>query len=68
MAFADDVQAFFPDVDGAPMNVVAVWYGESSPAVAEYGGSQKLLEAFLSTMNVWPARVDAAASFRASAP
>jgi hypothetical protein len=37
------------------MTVVAVWRGESAPAVTPNGGSQRLLEAFLSTMAVWPA-------------
>lgn len=50
--FEDDVQAFF--TSGDRMVVVAVWWGESRPAVAPYGGSRRLLEAFLSTMCVWP--------------
>jgi hypothetical protein len=29
--------------------------GESDPAVAGYGGALRLLEAFLSIMEVWPA-------------
>lgn len=37
------------------MTIVAVWQGESAPSVAPYGGAQRLLEAFLSTMAVWPA-------------
>ena len=37
------------------MTVVAVWRGESDPSVAPYGGAQRLLEGFLSTMQVWPA-------------
>jgi hypothetical protein len=52
--FEDDVMAFF--TGGAPGNnmvVVAVWWGESATAVAPYGGSQRLLEAFLRTMDVW---------------
>lgn len=53
--FEEDVLAFFTGggVDDN-MIVVAVWRGESDPAVAPYGGSQRLLEAFLSTMCVWP--------------
>lgn len=48
------VEAFFTGGDyGDRMVVVAVWWAESAPAVAPYGGAQKLLEAFLSTMNVW---------------
>jgi len=55
VAFKDDVQAFFTNGSpGAPMVVVAVWWAESAPAVAPYGGSRRLLEAFLSTMCVWP--------------
>ncbi len=66
--FDNDVQAFFTNGgDGAPMTVVVVWWGDSEPAVAPYGGSRRLLEAFLSTssmsdasnsgaaMAVWPA-------------
>jgi hypothetical protein len=56
--FQNDVQAFFTGgTPGADMVVVAVWWGESAPAVASYGGSQRLLEAFLSTMAVWPESV-----------
>jgi hypothetical protein len=55
--FNYDVQAFFTGgiYDADAMTVVAVWRGESAPEVARYGGSQRLLEAFLSTMQVWPA-------------
>ena len=54
--FKDDVQAFFSGGIYAQdaMTVVAVWRRESSRFVASYGGSQRLLEAFLSTMEVWP--------------
>jgi hypothetical protein len=54
--FENDVQAFFSGGIYAQdaMTVVAVWRGESSPFVARYGGSRRLLEAFLSTMDVWP--------------
>ena len=53
--FDDDVQAFFtPEDVGSPITVVAVWWGESAPATQSYGGSRKLLEAFLLTMNVRP--------------
>jgi len=54
--FKDDVQAFFSGGIYAQdaMTVVAVWRPESSRFVASYGGSQRLLEAFLSTMEVWP--------------
>jgi hypothetical protein len=51
--FTDDVQAFFTGgIYGDRMVVVAVWWGESQPAVAPYGGARRLLEAFLLTMHV----------------
>jgi hypothetical protein len=53
--FADDVQAFVPGLDDGEITVVAVWRRDSDPSVALYGGGRKLLEAFLSTMDVWPA-------------
>jgi hypothetical protein len=55
--FEHDVQAFFSAgiYPADAMTVVAVWWGEYAPAVNRYGGSQRLLEAFLSTMAVWPA-------------
>jgi hypothetical protein len=53
--FIDHVQAFGTGgVLPEGMLVIAVWRGESDPAVAPYGGSQHLLQAFLSTLNVWP--------------
>ena len=54
--FENDVQAFFSGGIYAQdaMTVVAVWRAESSRHVARYGGSRRLLEAFLSTMEVWP--------------
>ncbi len=55
--FRDDVQAYFSGglYDDTAVTVATVWRGESAPAVAEYGGAQRLLAAFLSTMQVWPA-------------
>lgn len=55
--FRNDVQAYFSGglYDDKAVTVAAVWRGESAPAVAEYGGAQRLLAAFLSTMQVWPA-------------
>jgi hypothetical protein len=55
--FRDDVQAFFSGgiYDREAMTIVAVWRGGSDPSVAPYGGTQRLLESFLSTMEVWPA-------------
>jgi hypothetical protein len=38
--------------------VTAVWRTESAPEVAPYGGSRRLLEAFLSTINIVPATGD----------
>lgn len=54
--FKHDVQAFFSGGIYAQdaMTVVAVWRPESSRFVESYGGSQRLLEDFLSTMQVWP--------------
>jgi hypothetical protein len=55
--FKDDVQAFFSGgmYDADAMTVVAVWCSESDSSVVTYGGAQRLLEGFLSTMKVWPA-------------
>ena len=55
--FKNDVHAFFSGgiYDAEAMTVVAVWRPETDSSVARYGGSQRLLEAFLSTMQVWPA-------------
>jgi hypothetical protein len=63
--FENYVQAFLPEMtdDSSGWNqmiVVAVWRGDSDPTVARYGGSRQLLEAFLSTMLVCPARLDQA--------
>jgi hypothetical protein len=57
--FDDEVQAFILDGDDLDrMIVVSVWWGESAPAVAPYGGARRLLESFLSTMNVWSTNAD----------
>lgn len=57
--FENYVQAFVTGgVIGAHMVVVTVWRGESDAAVAPYGGSRQLLEAFLATMDVCPARLN----------
>jgi hypothetical protein len=53
--FFTEIQAFF--VSGSDfdrMTVVSVWRGEPDASTAAYGGSTRLLEAFLSTMNVVP--------------
>lgn len=57
--FSTDVHGFFTAgiYPGDAMTVVAVWRGNSAPAAAPYGGSQRLLEEFLSTMQVWPASI-----------
>ena len=57
VSFDNDVQAFFTGgiYSQTAMTIVAIWQNESAPAVAQYGGTQKLLEAFLATMQVWPA-------------
>jgi hypothetical protein len=50
-----DVQAFFSGgFYNGQMVVGSVWRTYNDPSVAPYGGGQKLLEAFLSTMCVWP--------------
>jgi len=69
--FKDDVQAFGAGgVLPEGMLVMAVWRGESAAITAPYGGSQRLLEGFLSTMNVWPPAFPesraAAATFKAT--
>lgn len=55
--FSTEVQAFFMATtsSGDAMIVVSVWRPENDPQVRPYGGSKRLLEAFLSTMNVFPA-------------
>ncbi len=55
--FQDNVQAFFSGgiYDADAVTVVTVWRAQSAPATTPYGGSQRLLEGFLSTMRVWPA-------------
>lgn len=55
--FDNEVQAYFSGgiYDQEAMTVVSVWRPESHPSVAPYGGARRLLEAFLSTMQVWPA-------------
>ena len=54
--FESDVQAFFSGGDYAAdaMTIVAVWRPESDASVAPYGGARRLLEGFLSTMDVRP--------------
>jgi hypothetical protein len=53
---ASEVQAFFTSgSDDRVMVIVSVWWGEGEPATAPYGGSRRLLEGFLATMNVWDA-------------
>ncbi len=68
--FENDVQAFFSGGIYAQdaMTVVAVWRRESSRFVARYGGSQRLLEAFLSTMEVWPSSTPRPASMNDDQP
>ncbi len=54
--FDNGVQAYFFGGVATPggMTVVSVWWHEDAPATARYGGSSRLLEGFLETMNVWP--------------
>jgi hypothetical protein len=59
--FDTDTQAFFPGTSGNGgdrMVVVALWRIESDASVGPYGGARRLLEAFLTTMDVYPARPD----------
>ncbi len=49
--FNDDVLALFVGADDA-LTVAQVWWGDSAPQVAPYGGSIRLLQAFLEPMNV----------------
>jgi hypothetical protein len=56
--FESEVMAFYAGCCTDQMVIVAVWWGETEPAVAQFGGSRRLLEAFLSTMDVWPADGD----------
>jgi hypothetical protein len=52
VSFEREVQAFVSDGGPDGMIVLAVWRAESDSTVAEYGGSTRLLEGFLSTMGV----------------
>jgi hypothetical protein len=63
-----DVQAFFTggtrpapgaspagfDFYNGKLVVIRLWRAESDPSVARYGGGRRLVEAFLSTMCVYP--------------
>lgn len=66
--FKEDVQ-FFGHGGVLPegMTVVAVWRPDTSSTTSSYGGSVRLLQALLSTMDVWapfyPESQDAAATF-----
>jgi hypothetical protein len=51
-----EVQAYFfggVSQEGG-MTVVSVWWEDNAAATARFGGSRRLLEGFLETMNVWP--------------
>lgn len=50
VAFADDVQAFFLNVDR--IYVVACWRPDDHPSVARYGGSIRLVEAMALSMTL----------------
>ena len=51
--FKEDTQAFI--LVGDRMYVVAVWEPDSDPRAKPYGGAQRLLEGYLSTMRLLPA-------------
>lgn len=55
--FRQGVHAFVADGTDRVL-VVAIWRVDSDPSVRPYGGARRLLEAFLSTMDVYPARPD----------
>lgn len=40
------------------MVIVSVWWAEGEPATASFGGTRRLLEGFLATMNVWEEAMD----------
>jgi len=49
-----EVQAFFTGgIYPGVMVIVSAWWGEREEATAPYGGTRRLLEGFLATMNVW---------------
>jgi hypothetical protein len=54
--FKEDVQAFFNggSFSNDAMTIVAVWRPEKDKSVAAFGGSRRLLEAFLGTMDIRP--------------
>lgn len=54
--FKDNVQAYFSGgtYPEDAMTIVAVWRPEWDNSVRPYGGARKLLETFLSTMDIWP--------------
>jgi hypothetical protein len=59
VSFESEVQAFFTGGHfPGKMVIVTVWWGEREPATASYGGTRRLLEGFLSTMDVWDAAGD----------
>lgn len=64
--FESDVQAFVSGgiYDADAMTVVAVWSPEQHRTVRTYGGASRLLEGFLSTMEVWPASSSLSARVR----
>lgn len=53
-SYVSDTQAFFSLTNEAGMVVISIWRTENDPSVTRYGGATRLLEAFLSTMCVWP--------------
>ena len=50
--FTDDTQSFA--LVGNRMYVVTIWRSDSDPSVSSYGGAQRLLEGYLSTMHLLP--------------
>ena len=52
LVFGPDTDTMAFILDGQTMYVVAVWRGETDPAVQSYGGARALLEGFLSTLTL----------------
>jgi hypothetical protein len=50
--FDREMQAFW--FSAGKITVVTVWRAANDPSVARYGGGRQLIQAFLSTMCVWP--------------
>ena len=54
MSFEEGTVAFVAGGIFPEPQVIAVWHAESDPDLAQYGGAQTLLEAYLLTVGVCP--------------